>query len=98
MPQSCAIELIEDKGCEVVWIEFWHEDGEGNSGFNVLVDGEMDITHQIGLADEDEVVIFWEVLEEEPQFSQAFDVHQMSIINDGSDHFAEVIEAEGFLN
>ena len=41
--ETGAIELIEDKRSQILFIEFGHDDGEGDSGFDVFIDGEMDI-------------------------------------------------------
>jgi len=96
--EACAIELAQDEFGSLIGIESGEDDGVGDSGFDVLVDGEIDVDEKIGLADEDEVVIFWEVFKEKSEFAQGFDFHQMSVINDGDDHFAELIEVEGFFD
>jgi hypothetical protein len=47
------------------------------------------------LGEEDEVVVFREVLEEEPEFAEALDFHEVGVINDGGEHFALLIDLPG---
>ena len=48
--------------------------------------------------EEDEVVILGEVLEEQAQLAQAFDVHEVGVVDDGDEHFSGAMEAEGFCH
>ena len=65
---------------------------------NVLVDAEVEGGEQTGPADEDEVVVFGEVLEEQPQLAEVGHVHEMSVVEDGGQGFAGVVEAEGLFD
>jgi len=51
--QSCAIELIEDKGFCLIRVESRKDDGVSDPRFDVLMDRKTDIVEQIGLAEED---------------------------------------------
>ena len=53
-------------GCEL-----GQHDRVGDAAADVLVDRQAELVHQGGLADEDQVVVLGEVLEEQPQLAQA---------------------------
>lgn len=65
MAEFDHVELMEDEAGEVIGIELWDDDRIGDTGFNIVIDGEVDSGKEGRLADEDEVVIFGEVFEEE---------------------------------
>ncbi|QVL30234.1 hypothetical protein KIH39_15380 [Telmatocola sphagniphila] len=50
------------------------------------------------MADEDEVVVFGEVFEEQPQLSQTGHIHEVSVVENGGDRLARMVEAEGLLS
>ena len=50
------------------------------------------------LADEHEVVGAGKVLAEQAQFAQAVGGHEVGVVNDGHEHFAGAVDAEGFLD
>ena len=50
------------------------------------------------LADQDQVVGAREVLAEQAQFAQAIGGHEMGVVNDGHEHFAGAMDAEGLLD
>ncbi len=95
MAKTGAIELIEYECRSGVRIEFWDYNGVGDSRFDIFIDAQADIGKQRGLANEDEVVIFWEVLEEQAQFAKTIDLHEMGVIDNGSDHPAKMLTCYG---
>jgi hypothetical protein len=54
--------------------------------------------HQRWLTDQDQVVGAGEVFTEQAQFAQAIGGHEMSIVDDGNEHFAGAVDAEGLLD
>ena len=50
------------------------------------------------LADEHEVVRAGKVLAEQAQFAQAVRRHEVGVVNDGHEHFAGAMDAEGLLD
>jgi hypothetical protein len=98
MTQTGAIQLIEDELGTLIGIKSGEDDRVGNSGFDVLIDRETQVGEQRGLADQNKVMIFGEVFEQETQFTQTVDVHEMGVIDDGGEHFTELIQAKGFLD
>src|SRR5271155_4514411 len=96
--EAGAVEFAEDEVAQVVGVEAFGDDGVGDAAFDVVVDAEVESSEQAGAADEDEVVILGEVLEEEPQLAEVGQVHEMGVVEDGSQAFAGVIEAESLLD
>ena len=47
---------------------------------------------------QDQVVVFGEVLEQQPQLAQVGQVHQVGVVEDGGQALAGVVEAEGLLD
>jgi len=90
--QAAQIKLSEDKVADLVGIESRHGDGIGDAGFDFLVDGQIQRGDEGGQSDEDEIVIFRELLKEKSQFPQRISLHEMSVINEGHDHFTILIE------
>ena len=56
------------------------------------------LASRLGWPIEDEVVVFGEVLEEQPQLAQVGQVHQVGVVEDGGQALAGVVEAEGLLD
>jgi len=96
--EADLVELAEDEVADLIGIEFGQEDRVGDAAFDVVVDGEVDFGQEGGLADENQIVIFGEVFEQKAEFAKAVDVHEVGVVDDGSDHFVEVVETEGFLD
>ena len=63
-----------------------------------MVKGQGQGLEQRGLAQEHQVVGAGKVLTEQAQFAQAIGGHEVGVVNDGNEHFAGAIDAEGFLN
>ena len=74
------------------------DDRVGDAGADFLVDGQGQGLQQRWLADEHQVVGAGKVLEEQAQFAQAIGGHEVGVVNDGHEHFAGAMEAEGFLD
>ena len=70
----------------------------GDPGADFLVDGQGQGLEQRGLADEHQVVGAGEVLAEQAQFAQAIGGHEVGVVDDGHEHFAGAVDAEGFLD
>ena len=96
--ESDAVEFAQDEVAHVVGVEPFGDDGVGDAAFDVLVDAEVEGGEQAGPADEDEVVVFGEVLEEQPQLAQVGQVHEVGVVEDGGQGLAGVVEAEGLLD
>ena len=73
-------------------------DRVSDAGADFLVDGQGQGLEQRGLADEHEVVGAGKVLAEQAQFAQAVRGHEVGVVNDGHEHFAGAVDAEGFLD
>jgi hypothetical protein len=98
MSQADGVELGEDELVDLVGIEPGDNDGKGDTGLDVLVDAEVEIGQEGGLANQNQVMILGEVFQQQPQFSQAGHVHEMGVVDDGSNHHTEMVEAERFLD
>ena len=96
--QSDAVEFAQDEVAHGVGVEAFGDDRVGDAAFDVLVDAEVEGGEQAGPADEDEVVVFGEVLEEQPQLAQVGQVHEVGVVEDGGQALAGVVEAEGLLD
>ena len=59
------------------------DDRVGDAALDVVVDAEVEVGEQAGPADEDEVVVLGEVLEEQPQLAQVGQVHEVGVVEDG---------------
>jgi len=90
--QFDEIELAVNEVFHVIRIHPGDLDGIGNAAFDVLVDDEMQFLHELRLCKEDEIVVFRKVLEEEPEFAQAFHIHEMGIVDDRDEHFAFMVD------
>ena len=53
---------------------------------------------QVGPADENEVVVLGEVLEQQPQLAEVGQVHEVGVVEDGGQRLAGVVEAERLLD
>ena len=56
------------------------------------------VGQQVGPADEDQVVVFGEILEEQSQLAQVGQVHEVGVVEDGGQTLAGAVEAEGLLD
>ncbi len=79
VPESDAIEFAEDEVVQEIGAEPFGDDGISYPVTDVLVDAEVEVGEQGGLAEEDEVVVFAEVFEEELQLAEVDRI--LSVIN-----------------
>ena len=98
VPESDAVEFAQDEVAHGVGVEPFGDDRVGDAAFDVVVDAEVEGGEQAGPADEDEVVVLGEVLEEQPQLAQVGQVHEVGVVEDGGQALAGVVEAEGLLD
>ena len=96
--EADAVEFTQDEVAHGIGPEAFGDDRVGDATFDVLVDAEVEGGQQAGPADEDEVVVFGEVLEEQPQLAQVGQVHEVGVVEDGGQGLAGVVEAEGLLD
>jgi len=96
--EADGIELADNELVDLVGIEPGDDDGKGDAGLDVLVDAEVKIGQERGLADQNQVVILREVFEQQTQFTQAVHFHEMGVVDNGSNHHTEMVEAERFLD
>jgi hypothetical protein len=93
-----AVKLVENELDDVVRGEFVEDNGVGDATTEVVVDGERKLLKEFGLSEENEIVVFGKVLKNEPEFAKGVDLHEVGVINDGSEHFASLIDFVGFFN
>ena len=98
VPEPDAVEFAQDEVAHGVGVEPLGDDRVGDAALDVLVDAEVEGGEQAGPADEDEVVVLGEVLEEQPQLAQVGQVHEVGVVEDGGQGLAGVVEAEGLLD
>jgi len=96
--EADAVEFAEDEVAHGVGAEAFGDDRVGDATLDVLVDAEVESGEEAGPADEDEVVIFGEVLEEQAQFAEVGQVHEVGVVENGGQRLAGVIEAEGLFD
>ena len=63
--EADEVELGIEEGLQVVGIEPGDTDGLGDAALDVFMDGQVQLVHERGLGEEDQVVILGEVLEKE---------------------------------
>lgn len=92
------LELGEDGGLRVVGREGLELAGPGDAAVDVGVDRQLELVAQAGMADEDEVVVFWEVLQKQSYFTQRLDREVVGVVDDRCEHFACLVEAVSFVD
>ena len=65
--ESDAVEFAEEELLHPVGPESFGDGRVGDAAFDVVVDAEVEVGEQAGASDEDEVVVFGEVFEEQPE-------------------------------
>jgi len=80
--KSDAVEFAPDKVAQSVGAEAFGDDGVSDTAFDVLIDAEVEGGEKTGLADEDEVVVFGELFEEQPQLAEVGHVHEVGVVED----------------
>jgi hypothetical protein len=92
--KSCRVETAVDESLHIVGVEALHEDGVGDAAAEVFIDLERQTAHQGGLSDENEVMVFGEILEEQSQFSQRLHLQEMCVVDHGHEGFSLPVEGE----
>ena len=93
-----AVEFAQDEVAHEVGAKAFGDDGVGDAALDILVDAEVEVGEEAGPTDENEVVIFGEVLEEQSELAQVGQVHEVGVVEDGGQRFAGVIQAEGLFD
>ena len=81
MGQGDLVELVEDPRFHLVVDEFFESGGVGDPAFDVLVDDEGEGVKELGLGEEDEVVVFWEFFEDEAEVTEGIERHEVGIVD-----------------
>ena len=98
MAEAGAIELVEEELFHRLGAEAGQDRRVGDAGADFLVDGQGEGLHERGLADEHQIVRAGKVFAEQTQFAQAVRWHEVGIVNDGHEHLARAMDAEGLLH
>ena len=96
--KSDAIEFTPNEVAQGIRAEAFGDDGVGDPTLDVLVDAEVEGSEQVGPANENEVVVFGEVLEEESQLAEVGQVHEVGVVEDGGQGLTGAVEAEGLFD
>lgn len=98
MTEAGTIELGADEGFQGLRAQTRDDDRVGDAGTDFFIDGQGQGLKQRGLANQDQVVRGRKVLEKQTKFAQAVGRHEMSIVDDGDEHFARAMDFKSFLN
>jgi hypothetical protein len=96
--QAGAIQLIEDELLDRFGSQARQQCRVSDAGADFLVDGQGERLQQRRLADEHQVMRTGKVLAEQAQFAQAVGGHEVGVVNDGHEHLAGAMDAEGLLD
>src|SRR6185312_2336535 len=92
--EAGMIEFAKDEVAQGVGREPFGDRRVGHAAFDVVVDAEIEVGEQAGAAEEDEVVGLGEVFEQQPQAAEVGEVHEVGVVEDGSEALAGVVEGE----
>ena len=93
--ETGTVELVEEEGLDGFGSQARQKSGVGDAGTDFLVDGKAQTLEELGLADEHQVVRAGKVLAEKPKFAQAVRRHEVGVVDDGDEHLAGAVDAEG---
>jgi hypothetical protein len=96
--QAGAVELVENERFDGFGSEPRQECRVRDAGADFLVDGQGQGLEQGWLAQQDQIVRAREVLAQQAEFAQTIGGHEMGVVNDGDEHFAGAVDAEGLLD
>jgi len=96
--ETNTFELVVDVGGEVCGGELFEFCGVGDPRFYVLVGTELEGGVEGWLPDEDEVMVFGEVFEEEAEFAEGFDRDEVGVVDDGDENFPSGVEVSCFFD
>jgi len=96
--EAGTVELIQNKLFDGFRSQALKQRGVSDAGADFLIDGKGQGLQQGRLPDEHEIVRARKVLAEQTEFAQAVRRHEVGIVNDGYQHFAGAVNAEGLLD
>jgi hypothetical protein len=96
--QAGAVELVENERFDGFGSEPWQEGRVSDAGADFLVDSQGQGLEQGWLANQNQIVRAREVLAQQAEFAQTIGGHEMGVVNDGDEHFAGAVDAEGLLD
>ena len=96
--QAGAIQLIQNELFDRFGSQAREQRRVSDAGADFLVDGQGQGLQQRRLADEHQVMRARKVLAEQAQFAEAVGGHEVGVVNDGHEHFAGAMDAEGLLH
>jgi len=96
--EADAVQLVQEEFFEVVRCEFLEQGGVGNAAPDVLIDGEREVGEECWMTDEDEVVVFGKILQEQAKSAKALHVQQVSVVDKRHEGFGLSVELEGVLD
>jgi hypothetical protein len=91
------VEFGEDEGMQIIGGELFDQNGVGDAALDVVVDAERELGEKLRLRNQDQVVVFGKILEEQAQPAQRVDAHEVGVVDDGHEHFAGVVDALSLL-
>jgi len=96
--QTGPVEFAQNELLHRIGPEPFGDGGISDAALDVLVDAQVEVGKQAGSADEDEVVVFGEVFEQQPQPAEIGQIHEMGIVEDGGQRLAGMVEGEGLFD
>ena len=92
------VQLGENESGHVVVDEFFHDHRIGDPALQVLVDLQAHMGQAFVLADKDEVVVFGEIFEKEPQPAQGLHLHEVRVVDYDHQELSVAVEREGLVD
>ncbi len=86
--EAHEVELVVDEGGECRRRQSIDFGGVGDTAFEILLRAELEGGVESRLADEDEVVVFREVFQHEPEFMERIYGQKVGVVDDGDDGLA----------
>ena len=79
---ATSVQLGVDESGRIIGRELLQEDRVSHAALEIFVAGERKTIQELGLGNEDEVVVFGEILEEQAQTAESRDIHQVRVVDD----------------
>jgi hypothetical protein len=98
MALAGAVQLAQDKLLNDFGSQSRQDHRVGNARADFLIDGKSQGLKQGRLADQNQVVGMWKILAQQAQFAQTLRWHEVSVVDDGNEHFAGAVDFESFLD
>lgn len=96
--QPAAIELAQHEGLHRIRGELAHRGGVGEARVQILIHREPQRAEHFGLAEEHDVVVLRELLEQKPQPPQAIHRHQMRVVDQHRQRLARPVQRERLID